>query len=110
MINRQPLEEGLMKYRIFTYGGDALPIAHKLQQEGCEVIVGMVQDKGAVHSAIDMPAHLDLPFTSLAPARPATMPEISAYTRVTKMPTTRIWLLSAPEPIRARRAISVIAE
>jgi hypothetical protein len=40
-----------MKYRIFTYTGDSLPIAHKLQQEGCEVVVGMVDDKGAVHSA-----------------------------------------------------------
>jgi hypothetical protein len=40
-----------MKYRIFTYSGDALPIAHKLQQEGCEVFVGMVDDKAAIHSA-----------------------------------------------------------
>ena len=40
-----------MKYRIFTYSGDALPIAHKLQQEGCEVVVGMVHDKAATHSA-----------------------------------------------------------
>ena len=40
-----------MKYRIFTYSGDALPIAHKLQQEGCEVVVGMVRDKAAIHSA-----------------------------------------------------------
>ena len=40
-----------MKYRIFTYSGDALPIAYKLQQEGCEVVVGMVHDKAAVHSA-----------------------------------------------------------
>ena len=40
-----------MKYRIFTYSGDALPIAHKLQQEGCEVVVGMVHDKAAIHSA-----------------------------------------------------------
>ena len=40
-----------MKYRIFTYSGDALPIAHKLQQEGCEVVIGMVQDKAAIHSA-----------------------------------------------------------
>jgi hypothetical protein len=39
-----------MKYRIFTYSGDALPIAHKLQQEGCEVVVGMVHDKATVHS------------------------------------------------------------
>jgi hypothetical protein len=39
-----------MKYRIFTYSGDALPIAHKLQQEGCEVIVGLVHDKAAIHS------------------------------------------------------------
>ena len=39
-----------MKYRIFTYSGDALPIAHKLQQEGCEVVVGMVHDKAAIHS------------------------------------------------------------
>ena len=37
-----------MKYRIFTYSGDALPIAHKLQQEG---LVGMVHDKAAIHSA-----------------------------------------------------------
>src|SRR5262249_25051534 len=40
-----------MKYRIFTYAGDALPIAHKLQQEGCEVVVGMVHDKATTHSA-----------------------------------------------------------
>jgi hypothetical protein len=40
----------MAKYRIFTYSGDALPIAHKLQQEGCEVVVGMVQDKAAIHS------------------------------------------------------------
>ena len=40
-----------MKYRIFTYSGDALPIAYKLQQEGCEVFVGMVDDKAAIHSA-----------------------------------------------------------
>src|ERR1051325_1668239 len=40
-----------MRYRIFTYSGDALPIAHKLQQEGCEVVVGMVHDKAAIHSA-----------------------------------------------------------
>src|ERR1051325_2441372 len=40
-----------MKYRIFTYSGDALPIAHKLLQEGCEVVVGMVHDKASVHSA-----------------------------------------------------------
>src|SRR5689334_4387814 len=40
-----------MKYRIFTYSGDALPIAQKLQQEGCEVIVGVVHDKSAIHSA-----------------------------------------------------------
>jgi len=40
-----------MKYRIFTYTGDALPIAYKLQKEGCEVVVGMVHDKAAVHSA-----------------------------------------------------------
>ena len=39
-----------MKYRIFSYSGDALPIAHKLQQEGCEVVVGMVHDKAAIHS------------------------------------------------------------
>ena len=39
-----------MKYRIFTYSGDALPIAHKLQEEGCEVVVGMVQDKATIHS------------------------------------------------------------
>jgi hypothetical protein len=40
-----------MKYRIFTYSGDALPIAHKLQQEGCEMVVGMVRDKTMIHSA-----------------------------------------------------------
>src|SRR6266513_436053 len=40
-----------MKYRIFTYAGDALPIAYKLQQEGCEVVVGMVHDKATVHSS-----------------------------------------------------------
>lgn len=39
-----------MKYFIFTYIGDALPIAYKLQQEGHEVIVGLVQDKKDVHS------------------------------------------------------------
>ena len=39
-----------MKYRIFTYSGDALPIAHKLQQEGREVVVGMVHDNAAIHS------------------------------------------------------------
>jgi len=42
-----------MKYRIFTYSGDALPIARKLQQEGCEVVVGMVHDKPAIHSATE---------------------------------------------------------
>src|SRR5262245_37771809 len=40
-----------MKYRIFTYSGDGLPIADKLQQEGCEVVVGMVHDKATIHSA-----------------------------------------------------------
>ncbi|MBV9008737.1 MAG: hypothetical protein JO354_06145 [Verrucomicrobia bacterium] len=39
-----------MKYRIFTYAGESLPIAQKLQQEGCEVVVGMVQDKQTIHS------------------------------------------------------------
>src|SRR2546423_1701866 len=39
-----------MKYRIFSYSGDSLPIAHRLQKEGCEVIVGMVHDKKTVHS------------------------------------------------------------
>jgi hypothetical protein len=39
-----------MKYRIFTYSGDALPIAHKLQQEGHEVVVGMVHNKTAIYS------------------------------------------------------------
>jgi hypothetical protein len=40
-----------MKYRIFTFSGDALPIARKLQQEGREVVVGMVDDKTEIHSA-----------------------------------------------------------
>lgn len=33
-----------MKYFIFTFIGDGLPIAYKLQQEGHEVIVGQVQN------------------------------------------------------------------
>lgn len=40
-----------MKHRIFTFSGDALPIVRKLQQEGCEVVVGMVDDKTEIHSA-----------------------------------------------------------
>jgi hypothetical protein len=40
-----------MKYRIFTYSDDALRIAHKLQQEGCEMVVGMVRDNTMIHSA-----------------------------------------------------------
>jgi hypothetical protein len=42
-----------MKYRIFTYSGDGLPIGYKLQQEGCEVVVGMIHDKAAIHSAME---------------------------------------------------------
>lgn len=33
-----------MKYAFITYNGLALPIAHKLQQEGHEVIVGRIED------------------------------------------------------------------
>lgn len=33
---------GMMKYVIFTYEGLGLPVAHKLQQEGNDVIVGQV--------------------------------------------------------------------
>ena len=41
-----------MKYRIFTYSGDALPIAHKLQQDGCEVVVGMELSVDAAREVI----------------------------------------------------------
>ncbi len=34
-----------MKYIIFTYTGEGLPIAHKLLEEGQEVTVGIVEDK-----------------------------------------------------------------
>lgn len=34
-----------MKYIVFTYDGHGLPIAHHLQQEGHDVIVGQVQDR-----------------------------------------------------------------
>jgi hypothetical protein len=29
---------------VFTFTGDGLPVAHRLQQEGHDVIVGMVED------------------------------------------------------------------
>jgi hypothetical protein len=50
-----------MKYRIFTYSGDALPIAHKLQEEGCEVVVGVVHDKATIHSAEEGALHPEEP-------------------------------------------------
>lgn len=34
-----------MKYAVFTFDGHGLPIAYHLQKEGCDVIVGQVQDK-----------------------------------------------------------------
>src|SRR5690242_2058943 len=37
-----------MKYIIFTYAGEGLPIAKHLQDEGQEVIVGVVENKTAV--------------------------------------------------------------
>jgi hypothetical protein len=33
-----------MRYVVFTFTGDGLPIAYRLQQEGHDVVVGMVQD------------------------------------------------------------------
>lgn len=33
-----------MKYIVFTFTGDGLPVAHRLQQEGHDVVVGMVED------------------------------------------------------------------
>jgi hypothetical protein len=33
-----------LRYAVFTFTGDALPVAHRLQQEGHDVIVGMVDD------------------------------------------------------------------
>lgn len=44
---------GGMKYIIFTYDGHGLPIAHRLQQEGCEVLVGQVEDKRDTLSSIE---------------------------------------------------------
>lgn len=34
-----------MKYIVFTFEGEGLPIAKKLQDEGCEVLVGQIIDK-----------------------------------------------------------------
>jgi hypothetical protein len=81
-----------MKYRIFTYSGDALPIAHKLQQEDCEVIVGMVHDKAATHSANEGEVRAENPeakrrrlalFDGLVEKRPADVliKEMRAYQR-----------------------------
>ena len=33
-----------MRYAVFTFTGDALPVAHRLQHEGHDVVVGMVED------------------------------------------------------------------
>jgi hypothetical protein len=33
-----------VRYAVFTYCGDALPIAYRLQQEGHDVVVGMVEE------------------------------------------------------------------
>ena len=33
-----------MRYAVFTFSGDGLPVAHRLQQEGHDVVVGMVED------------------------------------------------------------------
>jgi hypothetical protein len=37
-----------MRYAVFTFAGDGLPIAQRLQEEGHEVIVGMVEDAADV--------------------------------------------------------------
>ncbi len=42
-----------MRYFFFTYLGDSLPVAYKLQKEGHDVTVGIVQDKSDVHSPIE---------------------------------------------------------
>ncbi len=42
-----------MKYIIFTYAGEGLPIAHKLQEEGQEVIVGIVEDRKTTLTRIE---------------------------------------------------------
>lgn len=39
-----------MKYFVFTYQGDSLPLAYKLQQEGHDVVAGIVQDKRDIHA------------------------------------------------------------
>jgi HEPN domain-containing protein len=39
-----------MKYYFFTLDGISLPVAYKLQQEGNEVIVGMVQDQAELQN------------------------------------------------------------
>jgi len=33
-----------VRYAVFTFTGDVLPVAHRLQQEGHDVVVGMVED------------------------------------------------------------------
>jgi hypothetical protein len=40
----KPHEERRLRYAVFTFTGDALPVARRLQQEGHDVIVGMVED------------------------------------------------------------------
>lgn len=42
-----------MKYIFFTFDGHGLAIAYHLQQEGCEVMVGQVQDKKEIISDIE---------------------------------------------------------
>lgn len=42
-----------MKYFVFTFDGDGLGIAYRLQQEGHDVVVGQVQDKKDILSAIE---------------------------------------------------------
>ena len=42
-----------MKYIIFSYGGHGLAIAHRLQQDGCDVLVGQVEHKSDTLSKIE---------------------------------------------------------
>ena len=43
-----------MKFAVFTFDGYGLPIAKHLQNEGCDVLVGMVEDAKDVQPEIDI--------------------------------------------------------
>ncbi|HEY0867361.1 MAG TPA: hypothetical protein VGE01_08285 [Fimbriimonas sp.] len=42
-----------MRYYVFTFDGYGLPIAHRLQREGHEVVVAQVEDQGQVLSELE---------------------------------------------------------